>query len=270
MGESGENSNTWFRSAIELFEKTNIGWAWWPLKKLGVNNPLQIPTNTNYQKLLKYFKGEGEKPTPDEAFKGLMQLANDSRIDANIYHKDVVDAMFRQVYNGSAIPYVNHNIHKQPLVYAVDFDMGKIGEAFYAIDSANYWVSSGKRVQWNKGWMYRNDAVDIDVCDDTLTKGYKVSALQPTEWLQYTIISDGDSRYNLNIRTTSAQPSSLNVFINNEKKEHALAINTNNNWHTVTLHNIQLKKGINKIRIATISGEVGINYLQFVKPDAEP
>ncbi|WP_207955439.1 glycoside hydrolase family 5 protein [Segetibacter sp. 3557_3] len=31
-GETGENSNVWFRDAIELFEKNDIGWAWWPLK----------------------------------------------------------------------------------------------------------------------------------------------------------------------------------------------------------------------------------------------
>ena len=36
---NGENSNTWFTEAIHLFETNNIGWAWWPLKKLGNNNP---------------------------------------------------------------------------------------------------------------------------------------------------------------------------------------------------------------------------------------
>ena len=46
LGETGENSNTWFTQAIALFEKHNIGWAWWPLKKLGFNNPLQIKSNT--------------------------------------------------------------------------------------------------------------------------------------------------------------------------------------------------------------------------------
>jgi hypothetical protein len=35
IGETGENSNTWFTEAIQLFEKNNMGWCWWPLKKLG-------------------------------------------------------------------------------------------------------------------------------------------------------------------------------------------------------------------------------------------
>lgn len=34
LGETGENSNVWFTDAIALLEKNNIGWSWWPLKKL--------------------------------------------------------------------------------------------------------------------------------------------------------------------------------------------------------------------------------------------
>jgi hypothetical protein len=30
LGESGENSNVWFRDAIRLLEDLGIGWAWWP------------------------------------------------------------------------------------------------------------------------------------------------------------------------------------------------------------------------------------------------
>ena len=45
LGETGENSNVWFTEAIQLLESNNIGWSWWPLKKLGINNPLQIPGN---------------------------------------------------------------------------------------------------------------------------------------------------------------------------------------------------------------------------------
>jgi len=28
LGESGENSNVWFRDAIKLLEDNDIGWAW--------------------------------------------------------------------------------------------------------------------------------------------------------------------------------------------------------------------------------------------------
>ena len=34
LGESGENSNVWFKEAISLVEQNNIGWAFWPMKKI--------------------------------------------------------------------------------------------------------------------------------------------------------------------------------------------------------------------------------------------
>lgn len=34
LGETGENSNVWFTEIIELLDKNNIGWAFWPMKIL--------------------------------------------------------------------------------------------------------------------------------------------------------------------------------------------------------------------------------------------
>src|SRR5690606_4330193 len=75
LGESGENSNTWFRNAIHLMESHDIGWAWWPLKKVGFNNPLEIKLTPGYQKLLDYWQGKGAQPDAAEAYKILMNFA---------------------------------------------------------------------------------------------------------------------------------------------------------------------------------------------------
>ena len=34
LGETGENSNKWFVDCVELMKTNNIGWAWWPHKKI--------------------------------------------------------------------------------------------------------------------------------------------------------------------------------------------------------------------------------------------
>ncbi len=64
LGETGENSNTWFTDAIRLLETHNIGWSWWPLKKLGNNNPLQIQSNARYDSLVSYWNGKTKQPPP--------------------------------------------------------------------------------------------------------------------------------------------------------------------------------------------------------------
>ncbi len=92
-GESGENNNDWYARAVALQEKNGIGWSWWPLKKMGAGNPLEIKTNANYRRLIAYLRGEGKKPSAKSAFAGLMQLATDSRYDRNIHHQAVVDAL---------------------------------------------------------------------------------------------------------------------------------------------------------------------------------
>ncbi len=94
-GETGENSNAWFTGAIKLFQKNKIGWAWWPLKKMGVSNPLQIMPDSGYYKLVSYWKGESAKPTVAVAFKVLMQLTEAIKAENCVFHKDVIDAMFR-------------------------------------------------------------------------------------------------------------------------------------------------------------------------------
>lgn len=92
-GESGENNNDWYARAVALQEKNGIGWSWWPLKKIGPGNPLEVEAGANYRRLTAYLRGEGEKPSAKDAFAGLMQLARDSRFDRNIHHQSVVDAL---------------------------------------------------------------------------------------------------------------------------------------------------------------------------------
>jgi aryl-phospho-beta-D-glucosidase BglC (GH1 family) len=112
-GETGENSNDWYARAIKLAEKNDIGWAMWPLKKIGINNPLEIPANSKYRRLASYLRGEGKKPKADAAFAGLMQLAADSRFDRNIQHPEVIDALFRASHCDRPIPFRSHRITRQ-------------------------------------------------------------------------------------------------------------------------------------------------------------
>ena len=64
LGESGENSNVWFRDAIHLLEDLNIGWAWWPLKKIeSISGSMSIEKTEGYQSLLNYWEGNGPEPS---------------------------------------------------------------------------------------------------------------------------------------------------------------------------------------------------------------
>ncbi|MFA6542198.1 MAG: cellulase family glycosylhydrolase, partial [Bacteroidota bacterium] len=71
LGESGENSNTWFTDCIALMESNKIGWSWWTIKKFETAvGPLSVPNTPGYTALLNYWKGQGSKPSVDNAMKG--------------------------------------------------------------------------------------------------------------------------------------------------------------------------------------------------------
>ena len=95
MGESGENNNEWYRSAVQLFESNNIGWAWWTIKKVDSESGIMNVTRPEgYQAIIDYWSGKGERPDPDEAYRTLMQLTEAVKIEnCNINHP-VLDALF--------------------------------------------------------------------------------------------------------------------------------------------------------------------------------
>jgi len=94
LGESGENNNQWYRDAIQLVEDHDIGWSWWPLKKIGTNNPFEVKMPEGYKAIVQYWKGKVPKPSEEDAYQALMQLARNYKTQNLVVHYDVLDALF--------------------------------------------------------------------------------------------------------------------------------------------------------------------------------
>jgi aryl-phospho-beta-D-glucosidase BglC (GH1 family) len=201
LGETGENSNVWFTEAIRLFEKNNIGWSWWPLKKMGNTNPLEIPSNEGYRQILNYWNGKGEKPSEATAFTALMELASATNISNNILHRDVIDAMMRQPNTAATKPFAANIITDHTILPAVDYDLGINGAAYYDMDTANYRLSNPKMTVGNRGRAYRNDGVDIAAEKDSADR-YYITNIETGEWLQYTVNVKKKGSYTIQLNTT--------------------------------------------------------------------
>jgi aryl-phospho-beta-D-glucosidase BglC (GH1 family) len=95
MGESGENNNEWFKSAVNLFETNNIGWSWWTIKKTGSENCLMtISKPAGYQKVVDYWAGKGPKPTVEEAKETFVQLTENVKFENCKINNEVLVALF--------------------------------------------------------------------------------------------------------------------------------------------------------------------------------
>jgi endoglucanase len=269
MGESGENSNVWIKDAITLFESNQIGWALWPLKKIGLNNPFEISMNPGYQKIIDFWRGKGEKPSADEAFKALMQLTENVKAENTFYHSDYIDALFRQQHTNQTKSYKEKVIVSKAVIYAADYDLGRNGFAYYDKDTADFHVSTNKRGKWNDGGVYRNDGVDIITCNDDITNGYCVTSIQTDEWMKYTVNVKSKGDYELSARIASDNADGkISILLNN--KPLAAVINLPNTgsftkWQTVSLQNVTLVKGYNTIIIKANNSGFNLNYLELIK-----
>ena len=267
FGESGENSNVWFRDAVRLFEEYKIGWAWWPMKKIeSIAGPLSVPKSPEYQALLDYWEGNGSQPTAAAAKSALMNMALGHRIENCVYHKDVIDALFRQVYSDEAVPYTIQNI--PGVVYPSDFDMGVLNSAYYDNEVANYQVSTGTYTSWNNGWVYRNDGVDLQKTTDNVnTNGYNLGWLANDEWIQYSVNVSAPAVYEVEVRVASTSTDGKFHFQSGSADISLPVIVPNTgdweNWETVKVSGLVLTPEDNKIRFYVDNEGFNVGSFKF-------
>ena len=267
LGESGENSNVWFKDALTLVESNNIGWAFWPMKKTeniaGVTSVTKIP---EYDVLLKYWKDGGQKPSAEFSKKALMKMADNYKMENVTVKPDVIDAMFRQVQTNDTKPYTKHVVPGK--IIAVQYDLGTNGFAYSDKDFINYRVATGNFDQWNKGNTMRNDGVDILPCKDAGSNGYQVSFIEDGEWLQFTVQVKKQNKYNVAIRYSSENlEGQLHLETVNGTKSKNITLPVtggNEKWKTIILSDVELNAGENKIKVVFEKGGFNLNYLDFL------
>ncbi|HCA09289.1 cellulase family glycosylhydrolase [Chryseobacterium sp.] len=266
LGETGENSNVWFTELIQLLDKHNIGYAFWPMKKIdniaGITN---VKTTPEYEKLLNYWKKGGEKPSKDFATKALMQIAENYKFSNVEIKNDVIDAMFRQVTDDTTKPFKNHQLPGR--IFASEYDLGRIGSAYVDHDFVNLWVSDPKkRSEWNSGQQMRNDGVDIYRCHDDITNQYYIGKTEKGEWLQYTVTVKSEKNYTFNIRYSGSNDTNIKLEDASGKQLANVSLPSTGgerNWKTVTVKNVLLKKGTNKIRFRFEGNGSNLNYFEI-------
>ena len=88
MGETGENADKWISAYRRLLEKNNIGWHFWPYKKMGSPScPLSIKEPEGWSKIVEYSKQDRSnfekirknQPSRQEVRKMLAELLDNIR-----------------------------------------------------------------------------------------------------------------------------------------------------------------------------------------------
>ena len=266
VGETGENSNLWYRDAIKLYEDNKIGWAWWPFKRIdAIQPPLSINYNEKYKKIVDYWNTGNNRPTKEEAIQGLMQLTEDIKFENCFYHKDIIDAMFRQPFSDETVPYANNTIPGK--IYATDFDMGVMGSAYYdAGADANY---GGDFSPWNNGWGLRNDNVDIQLSNDSLSNGFHVGWTETDEWMKYTFILDSSGSYKVDLHyATESSDGKFSLSIDNEKITDVISLESTGSWEKwrrISIDSVIINENDNSFKFNVERGTFNFSFIEFEK-----
>ncbi|TNF41836.1 MAG: carbohydrate-binding protein, partial [Bacteroidetes bacterium] len=231
--------------------------------------PLKVTVNPDYTRFINYWKGTATNPGVEAAFQAVLQFALNHRLENCTFQKDVVDAMIRQPFTTETIPYKIYKTNEP--IFAVDYNLGRNGFAYFDNDTADYHLNTNVYTNWNQGWSYRNDGVDIEPCKDSdANNGFNVGWTGNREWMEYTVDVDSTAAYTLSIRSASASGGSK-VRLETEGSSISQVISLPGtsgwgNWRTTEVSGIILEKGTRKIRFIFDQGGSNLNYFKFSKP----
>ncbi|MFY0687145.1 MAG: carbohydrate-binding protein [Cyclobacteriaceae bacterium] len=268
LGETGENSNTWFANSVRLFETNNIGWAWWPHKKVGLNTLLEVASPKGYDEILRYWNDGGSKPGAEAAWETLSTLTENLKVENAIYHKDVSDALIRQPFSNETKVFTKRKLNttEELIISATDFDLGRNGYAYYDTDTANYHGSTGTYTAWNAGWGYRNDGVDIEKSQDAdeLSNGYNIGWTASDEWMQYTTEVETTGAYRLKLRYAGEGASAFKIAIGERVITESYELESTGGyqqWKTYEATDpVLLQAGNQPVRLVIDQGGMNIGY----------
>jgi len=268
LGETGENSNKWFTDCVELMKTNNIGWAWWPHKKIqSIAGPLSAYLLPAYQNLINYWTNGGTPPPVTTAMNALMAQANMLLIENCVYQKDVIDALIRQPSNTTIIPFANNQI--PGTIYATNYDLGKMLSAYSDVDYEN----TGNGGVWNQGYNYRNDGVDIEACSDFSSNGFNVGWIETGEWLKYTINVAQSGLYDL-ILNVAAPSTGGKILLSLDGQSISTLLDVPatggwQNWQYLTVSDIYIPAGTHTFQTRFFFGGFNFSYMDFVLTAAD-
>lgn len=237
VGETGEKGNAIYWATTQLFESKNIGFSFWPWKKMDTKNtPYSIIKPISWDLIAEYTKG-GVKPDAAIAEKALNELLENIKISNCVYFEDVCNAMLTRI-------------------------PAKIEAENYGFDGFNrsYFVSDTV----NKSAFYRKSE-PVKIHPDSKDKDQFWSdqsiEVQQKEWVVYDFNCLDNGRHHLTINASAnGMPAGLIIWVN-EKKINVTIINKE--WSELVVGDFYLKKGRNKIKVMVQSNALKLDWMKF-------
>lgn len=235
VGETGESDNAIYWATTEYFEANNIGWSFWPWKKMdAANAPYSIKPPEDWQAVRSYTEG-GDKPSMGAAQKTFDELLQNIQLKNCAFRPDVVSAMLRQI-------------------------PGKVEAKNYGQDGPNksYFVKdAGKNAK-----LYRtSEPVQISSVS-TNQNSEQVVTLGAGEWTAYTIdCTTANDNYETVVRAKAENiPAEAQLLIDDLPCDVKISTNA---WSEINLGAHPLSSGPHRLKWLVKSGTVQLDWFEL-------
>jgi hypothetical protein len=242
VGETGERDNTIYWATMEYFEANNIGWSFWPWKKMDtVNTPYSISRPPDWDVVAAYSRG-GPKPAATVAQKAFDALLANIRLENCVYFEGVVNAMLRRI-------------------------PGRIeGENF---GQEGFGVSFSVNQQTNRSKFYRTDEpVTIKVGEAKRPKTDQFIVLSGGEWTAYKINNEVARECVVTLRVRAETgPAEAELRVNDLKLDVPV---TGTAWTEIRTKAAPFNRGSNQLKWTVKRGTVELDWIDVQPPPEQP
>lgn len=237
VGETGEKGNAIYWATTQLFEVNNIGFSFWPWKKMDTKNtPYSIKKPQNWELISEYTKGE-TKPDAELAEKVLNEFLENVKLANCDYFEDVCNAILTRV---------------PAKIEAENYGHLGFNRSYFVLDTLS------------KSMHYRkNEPVKINLDSEVKDQFWSEQSieLQKSEWVMYTFQSLENRKYTMTIRASAkSEPSEILILINDKEVKFKI---TNKELIELPVGNFSLKKGDNQVKIKVKSNILKLDWFRF-------
>ena len=240
VGETGENSNDWFATAVAGLNAANIGWAHWNIKR--------VDSGAGLLRIAPY----GSLLTPG----GRATLLRNARFANCQVNQDVLTALTKPVdYHAPFVP-----LTIPGTLPAADYDLGRDGISYHDTYAARTDYRDLRPT--NRGEAHRNDGVDITAAPN-LPGGFAVQNLAAGEWLNYTVnvTTPGPFLAELHLHPGS-EPGRLGLELDGQPIGSA-PVPIGTDWTTVSLPLPAMPTGTHTLRLRVEQPVQKLGWLRF-------
>lgn len=234
VGETGERDGALYWATTEYFEANNLGWSFWPWKKMDTQNtPFSIKPPANWEQVAAYSRN-GQKPAPEIARKALDELLLNIRLENCVFFPEVVNAMLRQA---------------PARIEAENFGQQGPGKSYQVNDLKHL-----------SAFYRQSEPVSITAQNGSRRQSSQYITLKASEWTAYTIDSRAAKNYDVSLRAKAAgAPAQIQLSIGGQVRT---VILSQNDWSEVKIGTFALAVGQNQLKLQVKTGAADMDWLE--------